>query len=808
MSTRTESSSGGADSHAGDRTLPFDLDDAAGPGLFRLLACCCILVLTASYVSVLREVTRAVGGTETLFGLVVAMLLAATVLAWAIRPRTATVLAVVGGAGGFAYYLEQSGVGVEIVLSAGDAIAADTLALVTGLPLIRMVEAGTWALAFVPAPVFLSWYLAVRGRYGLAAVPGGLALVFLVLTGDAGSTVTLIGTLAAVAAVGFGELERRGGSVAQADVLAVLFALIIVLSLTVTFVPTGPGTAGQVAGGDDGTLEGTIDYASERSGIGGSVDLSPEVRFTVESEQASYWRTGVYDRFTGDEWVRTGEHADYEGPIEEPPGDAERLEQRFTAETDLGVMPAAPQPVALEGDLAEHAEVSQQGQFHPSTPVLEGDTYLVESAILEPDSSALRTAETDYPEEIESRYLQEPEGVSSEFEARTETITEDAETPYEKAVAIEEYLRSSKEYSLEVDRPDGNVAEEFLFEMNEGYCVYFATTMAQMLRAEDVPTRYVTGYTAGQEVDDDEYVVRGTDAHAWVEVYFPDHGWVAFEPTPSGPRDDVHTDAVQQARSDGAENVDTDSSEDVPVDDEDDSEPDDGPDETPTDDPDERPDQNETEPDPTEPQDPENESEGNETEPDGPDPNEDDPGPENETVEGEDEGSDWRSTLLELATVSREVAAVGLVVLVGLAASVHRTGASGRLRRTLGCYWQRPTDDPNRDVERAYRRLERVLAREHRPRKRSESARRYLESIAAGDRDGKASDDGSSGPGDGGTEPTVESQTVDPRLEAVLERYERARYGGGVDRETADETIAIVDELTRERLPILGRGRN
>ena len=752
------------ESHAGNRTVDAEPDGAIGPGTFRLLALGCVLVLTASYVSVLREVTRVVGGTETLFTIVVAMLVAATILAWAIRPRTATVGAIVAVVFGFAYYLEISGVGVGTVLSASDSLLSDTLEIVTGLPLLRMVAADVWTFAFVPGPVFLSWYLAVRGRYALGVVPGGLALFVLVLTGDAGTTITLLGTLAALGAVGFGELERRGGSVAQADLLAVLFAAIIVLSLSVTFVPTGPETPGHVAGSDPGTLEGTIDYASDRSGIGGSVDLSPEVRFTVQSERESYWRTGVYDRFGGDEWIRTGDRTEYDGPIAGPPGEYDRVEHLVTAETDLGVMPAAPQPLAVEGDLAHHTEVSAHGQFHPADRVREGDSYAVESAVVDPDPVVLRNAGTAYPEPITDRYLQTPEGVSSEFEARTGEIVADADTPYGKAVAIESYLRSSKEYSLEVDRPDGNVAEAFLLEMDEGYCVYFATAMTQMLRAEDVPARYVTGYTSGQEVDDGEYVVRGTDAHAWVEVYFPDHGWVAFEPTPGDSRDAVHDDAVQQAREDGDDDVDTDESEDASIDDGQIG----GNETAPHDEP-EGDDEHE-----------DNESSDDGTESVGGD---DPVDPDGEQESIDDDGFGW-GDLLALVSIPRETAAVGLVALTGLLAVVHRTRATARLRRTVGLYWQRTGTDPDSDAVRAYRRLEALLAREHRPRDPSESAREYLEAI---ERDGEA---------------------IDPRAGTVVDRYERAIYGGGVDRAEATEAVDIVDDLARSRLPIVGHRRN
>ncbi|MFU8869762.1 proton-conducting transporter membrane subunit, partial [Natronococcus sp.] len=118
--------------------------------------------------------------------------------------------------------------------------------------------------------------------------------------------------------------------------------------------------------------------------------------------------------------------------------------------------------------------------------------------------------------------------------------------------------------------------------------------------------------------------------------------------------------------------------------------------------------------------------------------------------------------------------------LVGLAAGVRRTGASRRARREFRLYWHGRRGDPDEDARRAYRRLERLLAREYRPRRRGESSRQYLAALSA-------------------------KEPVDPRAERVARCYERATYGGGVDREAADEAIAIVDDLARERLPLLRR---
>ncbi|WP_254521484.1 transglutaminaseTgpA domain-containing protein [Natrinema caseinilyticum] len=768
----TESSS-----HAGGRTVSVETDGPLGADAMRRLALGCVLILTASYVSVLYDVTHVVGGTRSLLSVVGLMLLAATVCARTIRPRTAAVLALSVAGFGFAYYLTAAGVELGVVFNSTDAIVSDTVALATGLPLLRMVQAGIWTLGFAPAPVFLSWYFALRSHYGPSVVLGGVALGFLVLTGDAGTVVTLIGTLAAIGAVALGELEKRGGSIAQADLLTVLFALAICLSLSVTAVPGEPAGPTHIVQGEAGTLEATIDSAPQRSGISGQVDLSPETRFTVESPTRSYWRTGVYDRFAGDEWIRTGQSSRYNGgQINAPPGEYETVEQTVTVETKLGIIPVAPQPLSIKEDTGQRTTISRHGQPRPETPFQKGDSFTVESAIVDAGASELAAAGTDYPDEVTDHYLQTPEGTSSEFRERTAEITAGATTPYETAVAIERHLESSKEYSLDVSQPAGNVAEGFLLEMDEGYCVYFATTMTQMLREEGVPARYVTGYTSGQQIDDDTYLVRGLDAHAWVEVYFPDHGWVRFDPTPGGSRDEVHTERLREARENGNEDADTEESEDVPLPERPDENPDDTDDsEPPQSPPDERP--NESPSDPAAP---------NESDPQDP------AAGSNDSASGPDGPGDTTTTvgtwLERFVTFMRETGAFGLVLIVGLAAGVRRTAAATRFRREVGVYWHGFRADPDRDAERAFRRLERLLSHRYRPRRRSESARAYLRSISeSADADGRA--------------------PIDPRTERVCECYERAIYGDGVSRADADDAISIVDDLARDRLPVIGRIR-
>jgi transglutaminase-like putative cysteine protease len=117
-----------------------------------------------------------------------------------------------------------------------------------------------------------------------------------------------------------------------------------------------------------------------------------------------------------------------------------------------------------------------------------------------------------------------------------EEITASASSNYDKAVLVERYLRSRFGYTLELPRavPQDPIAF-FLFERKKGHCEYFASSMAVMLRSLHIPSRIVTGFRTGEFNDlTGQYIVRARNAHAWVEVYFPGSGWVAFDPTPAG----------------------------------------------------------------------------------------------------------------------------------------------------------------------------------------------------------------------------------------------------------------------------------
>jgi len=280
----------------------------------------------------------------------------------------------------------------------------------------------------------------------------------------------------------------------------------------------------------------------ERSTVGGPLSLSDREELRIESPEPSRWRLGAYATYTGSGWDRrTVEQKPINGPLQVAEGDPEPSHEiRVTVNRSFNALVTAWRP--FSGEVPDRQVfVTEERGLAVSEPIEAGSTY-VTSTYGPPshEAAASTTRSGTIPPNINDRYTQLPEGTPERLGERTAEITADAETPYETAAAVQMWLMENKEYSLDVthDR-DADVATGFVFDMEAGYCQYFATAMVAMLRTQDVPARYVTGYTAGEEVDDGEYIVRGQNAHAWVEVYITDVGWVTFDPTPPDGRSEA-----------------------------------------------------------------------------------------------------------------------------------------------------------------------------------------------------------------------------------------------------------------------------
>jgi len=159
--------------------------------------------------------------------------------------------------------------------------------------------------------------------------------------------------------------------------------------------------------------------------------------------------------------------------------------------------------------------------------------YEADSELPDVDADALRLA-PNAPAERSDAYLKLPP-IDLRISKLAEDITAGSSNNYDKALAIEQYLRTHLGYTLELPRtqPKDPLAH-FLFERKQGHCEYFASSMAVMLRTLGIPSRIVNGFRGGEFNDlTGQYVIRASNAHSWVEAFFPGFGWVSFDPTPA-----------------------------------------------------------------------------------------------------------------------------------------------------------------------------------------------------------------------------------------------------------------------------------
>jgi transglutaminase-like putative cysteine protease len=738
------------------------------PSTFRLLAILSGIGLLWSFVSVFYDLANVGGNVDPFLAVTALALLGGTVAARFVPVRFGLVVGtIVLGAGVGAYLLSVPRI---LTRAASVEFVAEFSVYLTGLTVLNFLRVDLWAVALAPAPTFACWYFALRRRYDLAALAGGLALGFFALTTDAGGQTTLVGSLSLLGMLAFGGLERANGTWHQLERAALVGLLGLVAARTVTV----PGNARDPLLGEDGqTLESTLLDNDESVGILGSIELSPEVRFSVEASEGVYWRVGAHDRYTGDGWIRTGSSRSYDGPVRGPVGPDREITQRYEIRSDTLSLPAVWKPTGIEGGILGSVRYTSLGGLKPppSETVTEGTKYTITSQRPTAGREDLLEAGTDYPGSIENQYLRLPDNTPGRVGERAESIAGDADTPYEAVSDIERWLESNKGYSLDISRPSGDIVDGFLFSMSEGYCVYFATAMVVMLRTLGIPARFVTGYTTGQRIDSGEWLVRGLNSHAWVEVYFTGIGWMAFDPTPAASREDARESALDRARRENEGDVDIPESRPTPA-----------PSPTPTPTPTPTPEMTPTAT-------PTTESPTNATT-DGPDVTSTGPQTAGSPTDTPDkgptpspggEGNDTTATGTTNATGSTGPESGGeipsvirdrdrVTVLGGVAAlalGAHHFGAVDRISRELWLREQEPTDAPQTDAERAFDRVEHLLERRYRERATAETPRQYHNAVGVND----------------------------DRVRRLTDIYERAHYAGTVTREEATEAIRLADDI-------------
>jgi transglutaminase-like putative cysteine protease len=276
------------------------------------------------------------------------------------------------------------------------------------------------------------------------------------------------------------------------------------------------------------------------------IERSNEVRFLVDAEDSGYWRTRSYDVYRSYGWTSTvgfeqslppGEPITYHTVSPESSTQTYVVEYRLKTDIVLssGRIVSVSIPVKLQTPLPQSEGFQDITAIMGTQTIGPYERYKVVTNFTIATPEELTKAGEEYPDWVTDHYLRLPDSLPERVRELSENITRDAQTPYDKAIAIKDYL-AKFEYDQTVQAPpkDFDGVDYFLFSTERGVCTNFASAMAVMLRSVGVPARLACGYFRG-ELDEvtGNYIIRGRNSHAWVEVYFPKYAWIIFEPSPT-----------------------------------------------------------------------------------------------------------------------------------------------------------------------------------------------------------------------------------------------------------------------------------
>jgi transglutaminase-like putative cysteine protease len=289
---------------------------------------------------------------------------------------------------------------------------------------------------------------------------------------------------------------------------------------------------------------GRIGQIQQSSAVVMHIEIQNDTRGVYDLK----WRGIALSNFNGSEWSNSDDQIRLQpasdgsyrlAPLLKPHGAAPltgRSIHYHVLMEPLGtnVFFLAEKPQSLQGNFRQvtmdgGGAVYDLDTDHPIT------RYDADSQLGEVDSDDLRLSPNTAPAGME-KYLELQPPPDGRIPKLAEEITTKAPSNYDKAVALEQYLSTHFGYTLELPHsPSKDPVANFLFERKKGHCEYFASSMAVMLRSLHIPSRIITGFRGGEFNDlTGQYIVRASDAHSWVEAYFPGSGWISFDPTPAG----------------------------------------------------------------------------------------------------------------------------------------------------------------------------------------------------------------------------------------------------------------------------------
>lgn len=312
-------------------------------------------------------------------------------------------------------------------------------------------------------------------------------------------------------------------------------------------------------GGDEGTGKGVskVGYGEDDSRLGGPFIGDDSIVFQSEAVEKNYWKVETKDHYTGKGWIPSGSSPFQVGgddliPVFSIPSRVETRDETaslllFMDYSHL-IYPAGIQRVQLERNYNLEIDSTKEkiSILDINSDPVAPDDYVINYKVPKYKASDLRQTSVVEPGQINQdfleKYTQLPENLPDRIKELAESITVEETNWFDKAKAVERHFSSSgfiySQTDVAIPGENDDYVDQFLFETKIGYCDNFSTSMAVMLRSLGIPTRWVKGYTGGDFIKNSEndsskqiYEVTNNNAHSWVEVYFPNQGWVPFEPT-------------------------------------------------------------------------------------------------------------------------------------------------------------------------------------------------------------------------------------------------------------------------------------
>jgi transglutaminase-like putative cysteine protease len=323
----------------------------------------------------------------------------------------------------------------------------------------------------------------------------------------------------------------------------------------------GQGGAAGSGSATDGPSRAPAGRAGGYTGFAEQLDtsvrgeLSDDIVMRVRAPQPDFWRGQTFASFDGRRWYADPDQGTLrEGPTIDVPStlgeigvaDDVRIDtfvQTYYLEVDMPNLvfhAARPVRVILDADVRTRPD----GALRASTTLPAGSIYTVVSGRAEVDQQLLQRQGligdrlTDTGRRAFERYLELPASTTAETIELADLLAAGHRSTYDVIRAYEDWMSRNIEYDLDAPLPDAgdDAVHDLLFDSRRGFCEQIASSLTVMLRSQGVPARLVTGYLPGtRDRIAGVFEVRASDAHAWVEAWFPETGWQAFDPTASVP---------------------------------------------------------------------------------------------------------------------------------------------------------------------------------------------------------------------------------------------------------------------------------